>query len=90
MDTYKVGEVAILVNLRYPPEEVTVESDYSPKVRWSDCAETKVAPCYYVRAADGKLFAPDACDLRKKPTLGEDRHPARWDQCQWQPERIRG
>jgi len=92
MDTFKIGEIAVLVDtgaaispavLQYLSTDVEIIGPLQPDHRLIGNAG------YPIRFNDGLEAAAVPWALRKKPPLYDGRDVTRWQDCPWQPETVR-
>jgi hypothetical protein len=89
MDTFKIGEVAILVALNpffcpYDGEEVVIESVL--KESRHPFGYKKDETGHDVRLSDGHITWSAIRGLRKRPPPTQGRQElGEWDRCPWQP-----
>lgn len=92
METFRVGEIAIMVNalvlIQYNGMECEVLKGPGMMRQRQKDNSLRLVYGYSVRAADGRIFAVEPHKLRKKKPPREDFKVTSWDECPWQPEEV--
>lgn len=93
-EKFEVGEVAIAIGwMSYSAiwngSEVLVVEGLAVRRSIGFSGKGYCDQCYLVKTVDGHVWAPDPCQLRKKPPHREDHQLVKWSECPWQPSRER-
>lgn len=88
-ETFAIGEIAIMCNSEFFPENDGQECTIVDGLEWRQgqlSGELRLT--YRVQRTDGALFLNMPHQLRKKRPPREDLQVTRWSECPWQPESI--